>query len=385
MKKGNTLTRWLWWFSLIGAAVLLYKTTDNLAGFTAGISSFIGIFTPFIIGFVIAFLLYAPCNRLERWIKTSKSKLLGKTARYISIAVCYIAFLAVVAGVLVLLLPALYNGVAGFVKSLPTYYENLAERIAVYTAEGGVIDRLGLTETVNSAYEAVYQKLLSFANPQTLLTAFRGVLSVTSSLFDVIMAIIVSVYMLAQREALLRAAKSLLGAILNEKLLSTCSLYTHKTASIFYHYLYGALLDAVVVAVLMAIGLSLFRLPNAVLLGCLIGIMNFIPYFGAIIGGCIAVLIALLTQNIYSALGVLIYVVVIQQVDGNIIQPRIIGSSVGLRPIYVLLAITVGGGLFGFWGMLISVPFAAVIKMLLTDFIAYRKRVKAAQKAEETE
>ncbi len=379
MKKSNTLTRWLWWFSLVGAAVLLYKTTDNLAGFTAGIGSFISIFTPFIIGFVITFLLYAPCNRLEGWMKSSKRKFIRSSARYTSVAVCYIVFLAIVAGFLVLLLPALYNAVASFVKSLPTYYTELSEKLAVYTAEGGIIDRLGLTETINNAYQTAYQKVLSLANTNTLLTAFRGLLSVTSSLFDVIMALIVSVYMLAQRESLLRAAKSLLGAILNDKIMATCTLYAHKTASIFYNYLYGALIDAVVVAVLMVIGLSLFGLPQSVLLGCMIGLLNFIPYFGAIIGGCIAVVIALLTQNIYSAIGVLIYVVVIQQVDGNIIQPKIIGSITGLRPIYVLLAITVGGGLFGFWGMLISVPCMAVLKMLLTDFIAYRKRGKAAK------
>ncbi len=377
MKKGNSLTRWLWWFSLVGAAVLLYKTTDNFKGVTAGIGNFVGIFTPFIIGFVITFLLYAPCNKLEGWIRKSKWKFVQKTARYTAVTICYIAFLAIVSGILVLLLPALYKGIASIIKNLPAYYTDVSEWLTMYTAEGGIIDRLGLTETVNGAYQAVYQKLLSLANTNTLVTAFQGIMSVTSSLFDVIMAIIVSVYMLAQRESLLRAAKSLLGAVLHDKPMKICSLYAHKTAFIFYNYLYGALVDAFVVAALMVIGLSLFGLPQSVLLGCMIGLLNFIPYFGAIIGGCVAVVIALFTQNIYSAIGVLIYVVVIQQVDGNIIQPRIIGSSVGLRPIYVLLAITVGGGLFGFLGMLISVPLMAVLKMLLTDFIAYRKRIKA--------
>ena len=142
---------------------------------------------------------------------------------------------------------------------------------------------------------------------------------------------------------------------------------------IFYKYLYGALLDALLVGVVVSIGLLVFRVPYAVLLGLLLGLMNLIPYFGAIIGGIGVVLCTLLTKNIYAAIGVAIYVVVIQQVDGNIIQPRIVGGSVGLRPIYVLLAITLFGGLFGFWGILLGVPLMAVLQMLVKDAIALRR------------
>ena len=152
--------------------------------------------------------------------------------------------------------------------------------------------------------------------------------------------------------------------------------YAHRTAAIFYSYLYGAAVDACIVATLMVVGLSLFRLPRSVLLGCFVGIMNLIPYFGAIISGALVILVALLTKNIYTAIGVAVYILVIQQLDGNIIQPKIIGQSVGVRPIYVLLAITLGGGLFGFWGILLSVPSMAVIQMLVGDFIDYRNRKK---------
>lgn len=377
MKKSNTVTRWIWWASLIIVGILVYRAVGNFSGFTAGISAFIGIFTPFIIGFIITFLLYAPCNRLEKALRRVKNKAVQVSARYVSVGVVYILFLAVVAGILVLLLPALYNGILSLIKNMPTYYAQVMDWLETYTAEGRFLDRLGLTETVNSLYQTAYEKLMSLANTDTLLTAFQGLVSVTSSVVDVVMALIVSVYMLAQRDALLRVAKSLFAAVCSEKTVKTLSLYAHKSASIFYNYLYGALVDAVVVAVLMVIGLSLFRLPQAVLIGCLIGLLNFIPYFGAIIGGMVAVLVALVSQNIYSAIGVLIYVVVIQQLDANILQPKIVSSAVGMRAIYVLFAITVGGGLFGFWGMLISVPMMAILKMLVQDFIAYRKRKKA--------
>lgn len=124
--------------------------------------------------------------------------------------------------------------------------------------------------------------------------------------------------------------------------------------------------------------------PNALLLGMMVGLMNIIPYFGAIIGGVVCVIIAFLSGNIYSALLTGIYIIVMQQVDGNFIQPRIVGSSVGVRPIYVLLAITVGGGLFGFWGILLGVPFMAIVQMLLHDLIDYRNARKQSRLAEAT-
>lgn len=377
MKKTGTFKNWIWWFLLITAVIVVYKATDNLGDILGFFKEITGILTPFIIGFVIAFILYAPCNKLELFIKRSKSKLLCRCARVLSLVVGYLVFFAIIAGVLVLLLPALYNAITSLISNLPTYYANITERLAAYSAEGGLFEQLGILDTVNAAYTAGYNFLMSFANTDTIMTVFRGVFSVTSSLFDIIMAVIISIYMLSQREALLRALKALLSSVMSDKVLKATSGYAHKTAAIFYNYLYGTSVDVVIVAVLMVIGLTLFGLPNSVLLGCLIGLMNYIPYFGAIIGGAGAVLIALLTHNIYTAIAVLIFVVVTQQVDGNIIQPRIVGFSVGIRPLYVLLAITVGGGLFGFWGMLIGVPVVAVIRMLLCDFIAYRRKRKA--------
>lgn len=376
MKKSNTLGRWLWWFSLIAASILLYKTSDNLSDVFSGIGSFISIFTPFIIAFFITFVLYAPCNRLELFLKRKCRPGMARFARPVSILVAYVVFLAVITGILVLLLPALYTAIASFIKSLPTYYADLSEKLQSMTASGGLLDRLHLSENLKRGYDGLYQTLLSLANTENIVTVFKGALSVTSTLLNVLMALIISIYMLAQRESLLRAVKSVFGTFLKDRQIAFCTHYAHKTAAIFYNYLYGALIDASVVAVLMCIGLTLFGLPRSLLLGCFIGLMNFIPYFGAIIAGCLVVLIALLTKNIYTAIGVAVYILAIQQLDGNIIQPKIVGQTVGVRPIYVLLAITVGGGLFGFWGILLSVPLMAVVIMLVHDFIDYRNRKK---------
>ena len=366
--------RWLWWFSLIAAATLLFNSTQGDQGFVAALTNFFGIFTPFIIAFVIAFLLYAPCNLLEKWIKKGKGRFWQKAARPISITVCFLALLALLAGIVGLLLPELYAACVGLVRNLPVYYAKATAWMNAAMADGGLLSRFNLVDTVRGVYDEVYNWIMSLANTDMLVSAFKGVISVTASLFDIIMGFIIAVYMLSERESLLGAVKALAGAVFGEKAEKTFAIYAHKTAAIFYNYLYGAFVDAVVVAAILSVGFLLFGLPKAILLGCLIGILNFVPYFGAIIGGCIAVVVALFSGNIYTAIGVLVYVVVMQQLDGNILQPKIVGSTVGMRPIYVLLAITVGGGIFGLGGILIGVPVLAVIKMLLADFIAYRKK-----------
>lgn len=383
MKRTQTIGRWLWWFSLIAAAILFYKTSYNFSAFLGGLGGFISIFTPFIIAFFLTFVLYAPESRLERLLKKARPRWVTRGARALSIVICYLLFFAVVVGLLVLLLPSVYNAAGQLVKVLSTYYVELSGRLETLTAAGGWLDKLNLTESFQTLYNSAIHMLLSLANTENILTVVKSALSVTSTLVNLLMAVIISIYMLSDREMLLSAVKSLLGAFLDRRRLSFLSHYVHKTADIFYKYLYGALMDAAVVSVLMTVGLLIFGVPQAPLLGCMIGLLNFIPYFGAIIGGCVVAIITLLTKNIYTAIGVAVYILVMQQIDGNIIQPRIVGQTVGLRPIYVLFAITVGGGLFGMWGILLGVPVMAVLLMLLQDFIAYRKQ-KQAQKAEET-
>ena len=148
---------------------------------------------------------------------------------------------------------------------------------------------------------------------------------------------------------------------------------------------YGAILDALLVGAVVSIGLLIFRVPYAVLLGMILGVMNLVPYFGAITGSVIIALITLLTNGLPTAIGVVIYIVVAQQVDANIIQPRIVGDSVGLRPFYVLLSITFFGGLFGFWGVLLGPPLMAVLQMIVRDVYSRRNKKKALAEEEADE
>lgn len=372
MKRFQGLVGWLSAFLFAVAVIAVYKTFDNFDSIWSFFGTMVDILSPFVTGFGIAFLLFAPSRWLENKFKKARFRFVRRFARGIAILIVYVALLLILTGILVFVLPALARGIVSFVRAIPGYYSTAMEWVEQFTREGGLLENMDIPGKLQELYNNVLSKI----NVETITASLQGLISFTSSLLGVFMAFIISVYMLAGRESLFRALRSVCGLFMKDKWMDNVSRYAHKAGEIFYKYIYSALIDAFLVGIIISVGLLIFGVPNAVLLGMVVGLMNMIPYFGALIGGAGCVLITLLSGNIYSAIGVAIYIVVVQQVDGNIIQPRIVGGGVGIKPIYVLLAITVGGGLFGFWGILLGVPTMAVILLLLEDYIAYRNSLK---------
>lgn len=368
MKVKKNLAQWLGLFLLGTALIVVYKTFDNLGAIGRAIGSLLSILTPFIVGFAIAFLLYAPVNKLDGLFRRCRGKFMQRAARPLAVLIVYLVALAVVALVVYAMIPAVIQALGDFISQLPTYYSKVMKLVQEHSAQGGILEGFDVGKKVQELYATLQQYL----TVDRVLSYLGGVVRFASSLLDVVMALIVSVYMLLGKESLMRAVKSVCRLLFKPRTMSFFSVYTHKIAKICYSYLYSQALDAVVVGVLATIGFLLARMPNAPVMGMLLGLMNMIPYFGALIGGIVCVLVMLLTGNIYGAIFVTAYILVMQQVDANIIQPRIVGQTVGLKPIYVLLGITVGGGLCGFWGIFLGVPAMAVVQMLLTDYIAVR-------------
>lgn len=378
-RRFRNITFWLMLFLLAVAVIAVYKTVDNFDKIWMFFGRIIGILSPFVLGFGLAFLLYAPSNKLEGLFKRRRIPFITKHARGVSILVVYLALLGILGLILGFAIPALVKGVTDFVnmliKDLPPLFNRLMEWLNEYTKPGGPLEGLDLSEKFNEIYKYITDNL----TVDRILWYLSSVISFTSSLLNIFMSVIISVYMLASRESLFRALRAVCGLFMKKKWMDTVADYGHKIGGIFYNYLYSQLLDACLVAVLISAGLMVIGIPNAALLGMMVGLMNMIPYFGAIIGGVICVILALLTGDVWwKALIVGAYILVVQQLDGNIIQPRIVGHTVGVRPIYVLLAITVGGGLFGFWGIFLGVPVMATVQMFLNDLIAYRNRTRAA-------
>lgn len=375
MKPSKGVAQWLGIFLVGFALIVVYKMFDSLAEIGGMFGKLFAILTPFVIGFVIAFLLYAPAKRVENLFLRGKAKFWKKIARPASVAIVYLLALGILSLVVYLAIPALIDALINLVNSLPTYYQNVMAFINEYNQPGSLLETFDIQEKINDIYQFLQQQL----TVDRIISYVHSVVSFASSIVDVVMAFIVSIYMLLGRDYLFRAVRAVSSLFMKEKSISFVSGYLHKIANICYSYVYSQLLDALVVSILATIGFLLARLPNPLALGIMLGLLNMIPYFGAIIGGVICVLIALLSGNFYGALFVAIYILVMQQIDANIIQPRIVGETVGIKPIYVLLGITVCGGLLGFWGILLGAPVMAVVQLLLTDYIRYRNQPKTQE------
>lgn len=382
MKHKELLHKWLWYFSFPAAAVLLFKLYDNVGNAFGLIGRLLDILSPFVGGFVLAFFLYVPSNWLEKRFAALEGKGWAKAARPLALFITYLAFLGLLTALISLVIPVLVSSLTDLVGAMPDYLRKAQESLQDWVAPNGPLGGLHLQDEVNNIYDyliATAQKLITTEN---VMTAIKSVGSVATSLINTVIAFVVSIYMLAGREQLSSALRNFLGLFIRRRPLAHLRNYTRRTGHIFSQYIYGAMLDAVIVGVVVSIGLLIFRVPYAVLLGMILGVMNLVPYFGAILGCAGIAFIALLTNGFPTALGVAIYIIVAQQIDANIIQPRIIGDSMGLRPIYVLLSITLFGGLFGFWGILLGPPLMAVVQMIVRDLYARRDKKKAKKAAQ---
>ena len=376
MNRKQALRKWLWYFSIPAAAILLYKLYDNFGEALGLVGKLFDILAPFVGGFILAFFLYGPSTRIENGLLRLKGKAWTKLARPLSLTMVYLLLLGILALIVYLVIPVLTRSLTDLFSALPGYISAAMSKVQEFDQGDGFLSQFGLEDKLNEAYQALLEMANRLLTTENILSAIRRVGNVFTSLVDLVIAVVVSIYMLSGRENLCRATLSFLGLFIRRRPLAVLRQYSRRTASIFYNYFYGALIDALIVGVVVSIGLMIFKVPYAVLMGMTLGLMNMIPYFGAIIG-CIGIaLITLLTSNFYTAIAVVVYIVVVHQVDANIIQPRIVGDSVGLRPVYVLLSITLFGGLFGLWGIFLAPPLMAFAQMLVRDAIARRKKIQ---------
>ncbi len=358
---------WLPLFLFVVAVIVFYKVVDRLPQVFATIFDVISVVSPFIGGIVIAFIIYKPAYALEKLFLKSEKSFLKNNARGISVLSCYLAFIILLAVILYMLLPRLFGSAMNLVQNLPTYYNSAIEYLKNMAGSDGKVLGFDLVGFLNNLSVT---NILSFFDISSLGKYAGEIVGATGTIVDVFMAFVVSIYVLLGRNHLLRVFKMLLGMVIPKERINRLGGITVRSAHIFYSYIYSQLIDSAIVSVLMTIVFAIIGLPYALLLGILMGLCNIIPYFGSIIGGIGVVLVTLISSgDILKAVIALVCIIVVQQLDANLIQPRIVAESVGLRPIYVLLAIMIGSGLFGFVGILISVPVMAVIRMLIVEYI----------------
>lgn len=371
--KEKKLTKWLYYFSIGAAIVLVYKTIDNFTYITDGLGEFFKIIAPFFIGILIAYILYIPSRKVESFfVKQKKSKILRKKARPVSVITVYIIAILLIIMLFTVIIPPVAQSIIDLANNFQQYF-NMAVNQIEQMPEDSFIKSQVLTRIVEFTKNINIKELINF---ERISQYAQGAISFFNGIANTFVAVIVSVYILISRREILNFLKKLAEAIFKQRAYNNIDKYFNRSNDIFFRFLSGQIIDAFVVGILSSIAMSIMGIKYSVLLGFMIGFFNIIPYIGAIIAVAIAGIITFFTGGLNQAIWMLIVVIIIQQIDANIINPKIIGNSLKINPLLVLLAITIGGAYFGMLGIFLSVPIAAIVKLLVDDFISYRNRKK---------
>ncbi len=376
-QKHKQLSMWIAAFIFVAAVLIFKETLSNLSIIFGVLGNFFEIISPFIAGFIIAFILYVPCNKIEFLLKKSKKpNFFSKHARGVSVLAVYLIVVAILIAVIALVIPWVVRSVIELYNNRGAYYESAVAFIKSKCDANGKF--LGFFEPDDIINKISIVNIIGEIDVNKLSAIADGVFRFGVALIDAVLAIFSSVYMLLSRENLMRSVGKVLSVFTSTNKVSATKRYLGKIADVFYSYMYGTLIDALIVAVMCIITFLILGIDYAPLFGILVGISNLVPYFGAIIAGVGVSVFAAVSDGVIPALITAACILVIQQVDSNVLQPRIVGRSVGLKPIYALIAITIGGGFFGVAGILLGVPVFATLIMMFND-IAERHYQKVAR------
>ncbi len=377
-KRHNVWGKWLYWFIFAVAVIAVYKTLDNFNDITNWIKGIIDVLMPFVIGILIAYLFYLPCKQIEQFFNKSKIKFLRKKSRFISIMIVYIIVIILIVIAINFIVPALTNSITDLANNFVDYYNNTIQGIKDIP-EDSILRKLDVQNIADSLSNIHIE---NYINLEMIGQYAKSALGVATGIFDFFVALIVSIYILLERTQILNFIKKLAGAIFKEKTYKAIGKYFNDTNTVFFKFLSSQVLDAIIVGMLTSICMLILGVKYAVLLGFVIGISNLIPYFGAIVGVAIAIIITIFTGGITQAIWLAVTVIILQQIDANIINPKIVGNSLKISPLLVIFAVTIGGAYFGVLGMFLAVPIFTVIKILIEDYIDYKNNIKKLEENE---
>lgn len=379
-KKGG-LTKWLYWFLFAVAVITVYKTLDNFNDILGWLNSLLEILMPFLIGILIAYLLYLPAKKMEQGLLKAKGKLIRKKARVISIFLTYVIAILILAIIINFVLPTIIESIIELVNNLPGYYSSLTETLD-NLPEDSIWNQINAKGIMQNIEQFDFSK---FINLESLTGYAKGVINMAGKVFDIFISFVVSVYLLVERTEILNFIKKVVKAMVNKKTYENIGKYFYQTNEIFFRFVFSQLLDGIIVGILTSIAMSLMGVKYSVLLGFMIGLFNLIPYFGAIIAVGIAILVTLFTGGLMQAIWMAMIIIILQQIDANIINPKIVGNSLKISPLLVIFAVTIGGAYFGVLGMFLAVPIVTVLKMIVNDYIDYKNQIKEKDKKIEIE
>lgn len=408
----SKIKRLLPYFLLAVAVIIAYTAIGeirSIINFIGGIFARIwDIITPFFYGFMLAYIMHMPFDAMQRLLgkfeikpgpepatKRKKAarriiKFITKRKKAISLVIILILIALIIFTVSYLVIPAIHDSINYFITSLPDYYESARGWLdnlnnwEIFRALNINVSIDGIIEMLEEWMHDFSLDYLASGGVDALVGISTAIFGVGTAIFTGFLAFISSLYFLLEKDKIKYFLCRLLVIFTPVKVHDGIIKYGGKLDENFKQYIKTQTIDGCILGTIVTIELLIMRSPFALVLGIMLGIVNYIPYFGSIFGTLVVIVIVAFTQGIQMALIATVVLLITQQIDANIIQPRLMGGSFKLSPLLIIISITIGGAIAGVFGMIIAIPIIAVLKDVLEDIIKYHEHHKL-EKANETD
>lgn len=384
MKKINGPTKQgIQWLAVIAVFIL---AIINWSYLVQSVSMIWSVVFPLILGGMIAFVLNLLVSWIEKYLyPNAKNKYLKGSRRPVAIFLAILIVCLVIAATVVIVVPQLASAVMTLVDVIPEAVQNLTDWFNRQEALVPLVNEVA--NQINIDWGSIFSSVASGINniASSLATTSVSVLTTSvSAVTNIFLGILFAVYILFSKEKLGVQVERMLSVYVRDDIYQMLKNVAHIANETFSKFISGMVTEAIILGALVTAGLFILQIPYAAMLGVLQGVMALIPIIGAFLSGAVGVVILLALDPAY-ALIYLIFVLIVQQLEGDLIYPRIVGDSIGLPSMWVLFAVTVGGGLMGIPGMLIGVPILASIYKIIKIDVAYREKIRQKSAAEDTE
>lgn len=370
-------------FLVIAASILFFLLLYKIDTVIKGIKTVLKILEPIVFGFVIAYILYPVVKFFEKYLDKLLKKIIKKKERADRIKKGLSIFLALIFGMMVvvllgvLVLPELYLNIRNMIVALPGQIADTSAYITRYMKQEGMDTEIvrDLTNRVLTFINNWFQT--DFLKNMNVVFGYltSGVISFFSTTLNIVVGIVVAIYVLNGRNTFKRQAKQVIYAAFSKRHAMILIDTLKESNRIFGGFIAGKLIDSLIIGILCFIALYFMKMPYTVLVSVIVGVTNVIPFFGPYLGAIPSAILITLSSPV-KGLIFIIFIIILQQIDGNIIGPKILGESTGLSAFWVVFAILLFGGLFGIAGMLIGVPVFAVIYRIFSSIVDYFLRKK---------
>ena len=361
-------------FLVICSGIAFFNVIDEVNVYTARLGTLVSTLQPFIIGFVIAYLLNFILVFYEEKVLVfdGLKKLKPKGKRGLGLLLTYITAFFILYLFIQFVLPQLLDSLVGLVNDVPTYLNNVTKLIEELTKNVDVNN-----EYIGMAMDKVNEIITYTINIiSNLLPVVGNMLkTVASSIWNIVLGLIISIYLLIDKEKFCALIRKIVCAVFNQRHAEIAIELAHRSNVTFGKFLSGKIIDSAIIGVLTFVVLTIFKMPYTILISVIIGITNIIPFFGPFIGAIPAFVIIMFVSPI-KALWFLLIIFIIQQIDGNIIGPKILGDSIGISAFWIVFSLLVAGKVLGLVGMIIGVPLFAIIYSVIKDIVEAKLRKK---------